>query len=221
MANKSLAVLGKDVRSELRTRYAISAIIMFALVTVIAVGFATKGAGFGPGLQGIILWLVIYFAAVAGLGQSFIKEEENGTALALKIYGDPVAIFVGKYLFNLVLLFAMEIIIVPLFALLVGLEVANFWLFIIIMIISTFGLAGSTAIIGAIISKASIKGILFAVLSFPLLLPLLIVAISGTQKALAPMVTIGDGLPEIKVLVSYSVVMTLAGMLLFEYVWHD
>lgn len=221
LVDKSLAVFAKDIRSELRTRYALSAIIMFALVTVIAVGFASGGVGFGTDMQGIILWLVIYFAAVAGLGQSFIKEEESGTALALRIYGNATAIFIGKYLFNLVLLFALEIVIVPLYAFLIGLAVSDLTLFFAILMLSTIGLAGSTTIIAAIISKASIKGILFAVLSFPLLLPLLIIAISGTQKALMPMAVFADGWPEIKILLSYSVVMTTAGMLLFEYVWHD
>jgi heme exporter protein B len=218
---KTLAVFVKDIKSEIRTRYAIGAIIMFAVVTVIAVGFATGGMGFDRGLQAIVLWLVIYFASVAGLGQSFIKEEENRTALALRIYANSSAVFGGKYLFNLMLLAALVIVIIPLYLVLVGLEIECYTLFVSVMALSILGLAGSTTIIAAIISKASIKGVLFAVLSFPLILPLLLMAIKGTQKALIAGAVIADGLPELKVLLSYAVVMSVAGFMLFDYVWND
>jgi len=221
LAGKALAVLAKDIRSELRTRYAVSAIVMFAVVTVVTVGFASGGIKLTSDMQAILFWLVIYFASVAGLGQSFIKEEENKTADTLRIYAPSSSVFGGKYLFNLLLLFCLEIIIVPSFAALVGLEVKCYSLFIAILVLGTFGLAGSTTIIAAIISKSSIKGALFAVLSFPLILPLLVMAIKGTEKALFLGAVFADGLPELKVLLSYTMVMTIAGFLLFDFVWRD
>lgn len=221
LPSKIIAVLVKDVKSEMRTRYAIGAIIMFSVVTVVAIGFSTSGVGLDNDMQAIVFWLAVYFASVAALGQSFIKEEQKRTALALRIYSPPLAVFGGKYLFNLSLLTFLVLIIVLLFAGLIGLDIKNFGLFIVILILSIIGLAGSTTIIAAIISKASIKGVLFAILSFPLILPLLIMAIKGTQKALNYSVVFLDGLPEMKVLVSYAVVMTVAGGLLFEYVWGD
>jgi len=218
---KTLAVLFKDIKSELRTRYAIGAIVMFAVVTVVAVGFAIGVVMLEKDLQGIFLWLVIYFASIAGLGQSFIKEEENRTSLALRVFAPPSSIFGGKYLFNLMLLFGLEIVVVPLFTGLVGLNVKCFSLFFAVLILGTVGLAGSTTIIAAIIAKTSIKAVLFAVLSFPLILPLLIMAIKGTQKSLYDNTTFSSGLGELQVLVSYAVVMSVAGFLLFDYVWND
>lgn len=221
LVSKILAVLAKDIRSELRTRYAINAIVMFAVVTVIAISFSTGGIPLETNIQAIILWLAIYFASVASLSQSFVKEEQNRTSLALRIYGSPGAIFGGKYLFNLILLSFLVIIIVLLFTLFVGLEIHSYLLFFSVLTLSVFGFAGSTTIIAAIISKASIKGVLFAVLSFPLILPLIIMAIKGTEKALNCNMVFNNGLVELKVLGSYAIVMTIAGALLFEYVWND
>ncbi|HBZ01304.1 MAG TPA: hypothetical protein DEO84_08310, partial [candidate division Zixibacteria bacterium] len=84
--SKSLAVFFKDIKSELRTRYAINAILMFAVVTVFAVSWAVGGAGLSPILQASLLWIVIYFSSLSGLSQSFVKEEESRTAIALKLY---------------------------------------------------------------------------------------------------------------------------------------
>ncbi|NLI15346.1 MAG: ABC transporter permease [candidate division Zixibacteria bacterium] len=218
---KTIAVLVKDIRGELRTRYAIGAIVMFAVITVVAVGFSLSGIPLDLNLQGILFWLVIYFASVAGLGQSFIKEEESKTSLALRIYAPPVAVFGGKLLFNLLLLFTLEIVLVPLFALLVGLGIRQLPLFIAILATGTFGLACSTTIVAAIIAKASIKGVLFAVLSFPLILPVLIMAIKGTQKALSIGLVFASASGELQVLISYAAIMLIAGFLLFEFVWND
>ena len=221
LAAKVIAVLAKDIRSEMRTRYAIGAIVMFAVITVVAVGFSLGGIPLDLNLQGILFWLVIYFASVAGLGQSFIKEEESKTSLALRIYAPPLSVFGGKLLFNLLLLVALEIVLVPLFAMLIGLDIRQFPLFIAVLAMGTIGLACSTTIVAAIIAKASIKGVLFAVLSFPLILPVLIMAIKGTQKALSVGLGFGAAMGELQVLVSYAAIMLIAGFLLFEFVWND
>jgi heme exporter protein B len=218
---RSLAVFSKDIKSELRTRYAINAILMFAVVTVFAVSWAIGGAGLSPVLQASFLWIVIYFSSLSGLSQSFVKEEESHTATALRLYSPAEAVLGGKLLFNLILLVVLNLITVPLFAIFIGFDVANYPLFLTMIGIGSLGLVVVTTLVAAIISKASVKGALFAVLSFPLVLPLLIEAISGTKKAMAPGIGFFDARVEIQVLVSYLVVMGVLGFLLFEAIWND
>jgi heme exporter protein B len=78
-----------------------------------------------------------------------------------------------------------------------------------------------TTFVAAIISKASVKGALFAVLSFPLILPILVEAISGTKKAMTPDISLGAARMEIQVLISYLVIMVVLSFLLFDAVWND
>jgi len=219
--NKSFAVFLKDLKSELRTRYAINAILMFALVTVFAVSWAVGGIGLDQILQASLLWIVIYFSSLSGLSQSFVKEEESKTVAALKLYCPSFAVLGGKMIFNLILLFALNLLTIPLFGIFIGLDVYNIPLFIIIVILGSLGIVATTTLVAAIISKASVKGALFAVLSFPLVLPLMMMAISGTKKALTPETLISAARMEIQVLVSYVVVMAVLGFILFDSVWND
>jgi heme exporter protein B len=221
--NKAIAVFYKDIRSELRTRYAINAILLFAVVTVFAVSFAMAktGGDMNTVLQASLLWVVIYFSSLSGLAQSFVKEEESKTAAALRLYGPSGSIFAGKLLFNLAILLVMNLITIPLFSIFLSLDIASFSLFIAIILIGSLAMVGTTTLVAAIISKASIKGALFAVLSFPLLLPVLMMAISGTRKALTPGITWAAARMELQVLLSYLVVMTVLGFLLFDSVWND
>ncbi|OGC92526.1 MAG: hypothetical protein A2W25_07475 [candidate division Zixibacteria bacterium RBG_16_53_22] len=220
-ATKAISLFLKDIKSEFRTRYAINAIAMFAVVTVFAISFAIKGTGLSTELQASLLWIVIYFSSLSGLAQSFVKEEESKTAMALRLYAPAEVIFAGKLLFNLVLLFGLNLITIPLFAIFISFEVASYPLFFAILLIGSTGLAVVTTFVAAIISKASVKGALFAVLSFPLILPLLVEAISGTKKAMTDGIAFGAARMEIQVLLSYLVIMVVLSFLLFEAVWND
>jgi heme exporter protein B len=168
-------------------------------------------------VRAAFLWIVLFFSAMSGLGRVFIKEEDANTVHALRLAASPSVVYVGKLAFNTLLLFLLAVIVVPLFTVLMGLQVVNLGLFVGVVLLGTAGLAGAATIIAAIIAKASAKGELFAVLAFPILLPLLITAIGGTRVALDG----GGGSGEIQFLLSYLVVMVTVSLMLFDFVWND
>ena len=214
---EALAVLRKDLRSELRTKYALNAIIMFAVVTLAAVSFAIGQYGIGNDIRAAFLWIVLFFSAMSGLGRVFIKEEDAGTVNVLRLAARSSVVFAGKLAFNTILLFVLALIVVPLFVVLMGLEVVDVPLFAGVLVLGTAGLAGASTIIAAIIAKASAKGELFAVLAFPILLPLLITTIGGTRNALD-----GNGnAGELQLLFSYLLAMVTVSLMLFDFVWND
>jgi len=218
--SKVLAVTEKDIVSEFRTRYAINAILMFALVTLTVISFAVGAFSPTKEVMAALFWIILFFAAMSGLAQVFIKEEESGTALALKLASDGTVIFFGKLLFNLALLFALTVIVVPLFIILLKTEPANWLFFLYAILLGNIGLAGATTIIAAIVSKATIKGALFTVLSFPVLMPLLIAVIEITKSAFLGGV-FKDIAAPMQLLVAYDVVMIILSYLLFDFVWRQ
>ena len=218
--NRIFWIVRKDLQSEFRTRYSLNAIFMFALVTLTVISFSVGQFSLAGKVKASLLWIIIFFSSMAGLAQIFVKEEESNTSNALKLVANPNVIFLGKFLFNLLLLFLLEIIIVPLFVILLDLRISNIAVFLTVLTLASFGLACATTIIAAVVAKANVKGALFAVLSFPILLPLLIVAISGTQLALSG----GSWFVawnEYVVLFSYAVVMLTLSILLFDFVWEE
>ncbi len=219
-AVKSAWLLAKDLKCEFRTRYALNAILMFALTTLIVVSFSFGVSSLSARLNASLFWLVIFFSSMSGLAQVFVKEEESRTVSILKLVATPSTVFLGKLLFNLALLLLLEIVIVPLFIILMNLSILNLWLFLSVLLLGSLGLVCATTIIAAIISKARAKGALFAVLSFPILLPLLITAIDGTRLSLEGK-TFSAGWGDLRLLISYVVVMFVASILLFEFVWSE
>lgn len=219
-AAKSAWLLAKDLKSEFRTRYALNAIFMFALTTLTVVSFSFGALSLSPRVTSSLFWLVIFFSSMSGLAQVFVKEEESRTAGVLKLVAAPSTVLLGKLLFNLVLLLLLEMVIVPLFIILMNLTIENAWLFLLVLLLGSLGLACATTIIAAIISRARAKGALFAVLSFPILLPLLIAVIDGTYLSLKGE-AFSAGWNDLRLLISYVVVMFVASFLLFDFVWNE
>jgi len=220
-ASKALAVYRKDIVSEFRTRYAVSAVGLFAITTLVAVSISVGGFGVrDKNLLSALLWIILFFSAMSGLSRTFVREEESRTADALRLSTDPIAVYGGKLAFNLTLLLALEVIVVPLFVVMMNVDVRNWALFALVLLFGSIGLSAAATIVAAIVSKANAKGALFAVLSFPILVPLLITAIPGSSAALGGG-PLAKGLPHLRVLVAYAGAMITASVLLFEFIWED
>jgi heme exporter protein B len=217
---KAFAVYAKDLRLELRTRYALNAILMFGITTLAVVSFSLGQSGLSPKFLSALFWVIMFFSAMSGLAQVFIREEEAGTSLALKLTADPDAIYLGKLAFNLTLLITMTIIVTPLFFVFTDAPTANLLRFAAVLALGVIGLCGATTLVAAIIAKASVKGALFSVLSFPILMPLLITLVSASEKVFEGL-AFGEISAEIQFLVAYAVVMITASVMLFKFVWQE
>jgi len=215
------AIFRKDWQSELRTRYAISALIMFVVSTIAIVIFAIGSESIPSDVLTGMLWVIIFFSSMSGLSRTFVAEEERGTVLTLQLLASPSVVLGGKLAFNFVLVLSLNIFAVALYSLLVSefliVTLSIFW---ITILLGSMGLAAAATIIAAIIAKANTKGTLFPVLSLPILLPLLVVVINATRLA-------GEGAPfedavrEFQFLIAYIVVVVTVSQLLFDYIWTD
>lgn len=216
---ETAAIFAKDWKSEARTRYALNTLGLFAVTTLVLVsvglgplGVSTAGAQVLP----FLLWIVLLFAASAGLPRAFVHEEETHTATALRLAARPSAVFWGKLAFGLSLTWALELLVAPLFLAMVQLPVRSPGLFVSGLAAGGFGLAAASTVIAAIIGQARGRSTLFAVLSFPILIPLLLLVVEVTRNAVG-------GQPAempLRQLLLYDGVVAVAGAMLFPAIWN-
>ena len=216
---EAAAVFAKDWRSEARTRYALNTLGLFALTTLVlvSVGLGPLGASAaGAQVLPFLLWIVLLFAAAAGLPRAFVQEEETHTATALRLAARPSTVFWGKLAYALSLTLALEVLVAPLFLAMVQLEVASPGLFAAGLAAGGFGLAAASTVVAAIIAQARARSTLFAVLSFPLLVPLLLLVVEVTRNAVG-------GEPAavaLRQLLLYDASVAVAGSMLFPAIWN-
>jgi len=220
MLKQAWAICKKDFSSEIRTRYAVNALLMFIIVVISIVRFSLGEEKLSSELNAGLLWIIIFFATSNGLSRVFVSEEERGTSLVLKLSAESKSVMLGKLIFNTTLTFIINFLIILLYILITGLKINNVGLFALTIALGNLGLSSVMTIIAALISKASSKGTLYPVLSFPLLLPLMLAAISATWLTIEG-VTFSGISGELQIMVSYTIVVITASFLLFDLIWND
>lgn len=216
------AVFEKDIKLELRARYAINMLLLFALGALVVMAFAVGPTPLSARVQAALLWTVLLFAAAVGLGRAFISEEERGTMLLLQLNLRPGAVYAGKLLVNFVLLLALNLVAVGAFAVLLRVQVAWPGLLALTLVLGSIGLAGATTLLSALIARAAGgRGALLPVLLFPVLVPLLLSAVEATRSALLVAEGWAAATDELLTLVGFGGAVITAAVLLFDYIWLD
>jgi heme exporter protein B len=221
MIAESYSLFKKDFHSELRTRYAINSLAMFIIVAISVILFSIGNETITTSLTAGLFWVVIFFTAMSGLARAFVSEEERGTTLTLQLIASPSTVFTGKLIFNMILVFCMNLVIALLYsALFEKFIVQNFSLFLLTFILGNIGLAVASTIIAAIIAKAGAKGTLYPVLSFPILLPLILTCVQLTLFSFDG-TRFEEAKFELAIVVGYDVIMLTASYMLFDFIWKD
>jgi heme exporter protein B len=218
--DQAKAVLLKDLRAELRNRAAVNSILLFSITTLVIVGFSVSVKAPTEQVKAALLWVVLFFAAFSGLSHVFIHEEEARTVIALRLAASPGAIYAGKLAFNLLLLGVIALVVVPAFFLMLAVPLDRPLLMLGVLTGGCLGLAAAATIVAAIIAKARGKGALYGALGFPILMPLMLIALHGTRAAMSDM-PVKQALPDVVGLYAFGIMLITASVLLFPYVWED
>ena len=219
-AAEAMAVFAKEWRCEFRTRYALNTLGLFAFTTLVVVSVSLGPLGVsvsqGTAVLPVLLWIILLFSAAAGLPRAFVQEEETQTATALRLAATPSALFCGKLLYGLTLTLALEALVTPVYVAMTSMDVKSPGLLAAVLAAGGFGLAAGSTLVAAVIAQARSKGTLFSVLAFPVLLPLLLIAVELSRHAVA-----GDPADvALFQLLLYDASVTVAGFMLFPVVWN-
>ncbi|MCL1917336.1 MAG: heme exporter protein CcmB [Peptococcaceae bacterium] len=213
------AVLRKDALSELRSKYAFSTLAVFALTCLAGISMSIGGGELtqlNPQVQSVLLWIVLFFSAMAGLGRVFVQEQDAGTLLTLKVSAPPQAVYFGKVIFNVFLLVSLSVLVLILFIVFFDVSVSDWLSLIGVLWLGSIGLSIIATMTAAMAAQAQGRASLFTIITFPLILPEFLSAIEGTRAVLA-----GEAveLTQFLFLGGYGVVALVAGSILFDYLW--
>lgn len=103
-----MAVFRKEMAIEFRSRIALSALLLFMVITISTIAFTTAGERINNYVASALLWIVLFFGSMTGLSRTFVMEEERGTSLLLKLSSTPMEVFFGKFLFTCFLSLALS-----------------------------------------------------------------------------------------------------------------
>ena len=221
-----LTLLKKDLRQEFRTREMLTSMGIYALLVIIVYGAALALTARGIDIAhmgGGLLWVLIVFTSLLGLGRSFAHEKEQGCLEGILLVPlDRSCIFLAKATANILFMFAVEVITVPLFYFffMTGEPVSPTLPAIVApLLVGTIGMAGIGTMLSTITINTNAKDVLLAVLFIPLIFPLLYACVTATTAAITGTEFWTDLFVMPLVLAcGYDVVMLLVCWVLYDFV---
>ena len=222
---KSIYIAAKDLKAEFRTKQMLNSMVIFSLLVIVIfsisfgdlLGDSDLVDQIAPG----VLWIAFAFAGTLGLSRSFAGELENGCLEGLKLCPvDRSAIYSGKAIANCVLMFIVEIITVPLFAIMFNYSITGLFGLAIVIGLGTIGFISVGTLLSALTVNTRTREILLPVLLLPLIIPVIIPAVLATGRVLTGS-GIGDIFSELRLLLVYDVIFFVIAHLVFEYAIED
>ena len=178
-------VLRKDLLLERRTGEITTTSGFFAtLVAITASVSLHSGPDTSTRVAPAVIWLAVAFASVLAVGKSWQREREEGALRGLLV--SPVArsaIFAGKTLSVALFLFVVELIVVPVVAVLFSVDLVRAALpMLVICLAATPGIALIGTLFGSMTVRTRARDLVLASVMFPLLLPMLLAAVAATRE---------------------------------------
>ncbi len=218
---KMWAIVVKDMAAEWHTREIVSAMLVFAVLSLLVFSFALdlRGATARAAAPGV-LWATVAFAGTLGLSRSLVREQQTGCIDGLLLAPvDRTAIFFGKALGNLLFIFIAEAVLLPLFAGLFNVPLLRPEV-LLVTLLGTVGYAAVGTLLAAIAVNTRAREVLLPVLLLPLAFPVLIAAVQ-TIGALLEGGTLAEAGGWLRLIIVYDLVILAVAMLTFGYVLEE
>jgi len=211
---KVWVIVVKDVAAELHTREMVSAMLVFAVLSLLIFSLALDLRGaVAPG----VLWATVAFAGTLGLSRSLAREQQSGCIDGLLLAPvDRSAIFFGKALGNLIFMAVVEIVLLPLFSALFDVALLRPGVLLVVAL-GTLGYAAVGTLLASIAVNTRAREVMLPVLLLPLAIPLLIAAVQATG-GLVEGASLGEVGGWLRLLVIYDLVVVAVAMLTYDYV---
>ena len=212
------AVVWKDLAAEWRSRELLTAMLVFALLVIMIFNFALElDARARSNVTAGVLWVTFAFAGTLGLNRSMATEKDRGCLDGLLLAPvDRSAIYFGKAIGNLIFMFVVEIIVLPVYSVLYNVNLFHPGLLLVILL-GSIGYVAVGTLLATMAVQARTRDILLPILLFPLILPVMIAAVKASGGFLQ-----NFAWDELKVwinlLVVYDVIFVAIAFMFFDFV---
>lgn len=214
-----LAVAGKDLRLEFRSRERVLTMITFAALVAVVFSFALDPTVRARALLGAMLWVTILFAGTLGLGRSFTLEREQEALTGVLLTPiDRGALYLGKFLANLGILLLVEAAIFPVYALFFQASFAGSLTALAgVVVLASIGFIALGTLFSAVTAHTRLGETLLPILLLPLMIPVVIFAATATQRLLIGR-PVAEVAANLRMLLAFDLIYLAVCTVLFRFV---
>jgi heme exporter protein B len=212
-------LIQKDIILEWRQKYAFNGMVLYVISTVFLcyMSFKLKTNQIEPITWNTLFWIIILFSAVNSVTKSF-TQENAGRHLYYYQIAKPESIIIAKIVYNFILLLFLGLLGMIIYFVFMGNPVENMVLYTISIVLGALGFSAIFTLIAGIAAKSDNTSGIMAVLSFPIVLPMLSMLIKLSKNALDGL-ALSASYDEIMVILGIDFIVISLSYLLFPYLW--
>ncbi|MDQ3051077.1 MAG: heme exporter protein CcmB [Bacteroidota bacterium] len=218
MIQELFYLVAKEFRLEWRQKSVVTGILIYVISTVF-ICYLTFRQVIDIPTWNALFWIIMVFAAVNAVARSFMQES-RGVQLYYYTLLNPAMVIISKIIYNTSLLMIVALVNFLFYSLFLGNEVSDTWMFILGLLLGSSGLAATLTLISAVASRANSTPSMMAILSFPILIPMLMTIMRFSKNAIDGIGWVINGNYALVLLALFGMVVTLS-YLLFPYLWRD
>lgn len=216
-----IELLKKEFILELRRKSVISGLGLYLLsiIFICYLTFNLRQNAISPNTWAALFWLTILFSVVNSVAKSFIGER-TGAFIYYYSIASPQQIIISKVIYNTILCLVISLAGYVLFSIFIYNPVQDSLIFFLALVLASIGFSSSLSLISGIAAKANNSNVLMAVLSFPVVISILLMAVRITKNAV-------DGIDraastdELLNLLAINCIAGALGYVLFPYIWRS
>ncbi len=213
------ALIKKEFLLEFRQKSTLGSVLVYVVGTIFVSALCFKGR-LDKASWNALFWIITLFTSVTVSGKSFLKET-GGQALFNYLYYTPQQFITARILYNMLFMLCLSAITFFFYGFFIRNEVENTGLFFLVLLLASTGLAGILSLMSAIAGKASGNFAIMSILSFPVIMPLILVVIRLSKQAVDGIEWAGVSTNFIIILVALNVLTVALSVLLFPYLWRE
>lgn len=218
MLSELIYLAGKEFRLEWRQKTALMGVLIYVISTIF-ISYLSFRQIIDIPTWNALFWIIMMFAAVNAVARSFMHESQ-GVQLFYYTLLNPASVILSKILYNSILLSVIALINFIFYTLFLSNPVQDVPGFLLGLLLGSVGLASTLTLVSAIASRAGNNPSLMAILSFPILIPLLMTIMRFSKNAIDGIGWSINGNYAL-ILATLSVMVCTLSYLLFPYLWRD
>jgi heme exporter protein B len=213
-------IVWKDLLLELRSRERVASMGAFAVLAGVLFNFSIDTTAVRPqDVAAGLIWMTLVFGGLLGVGRTFHIEAQDGALQGILMSPTPKdAVFLAKVVSNFVLLFAVSLLVLGVFALFFGVDIrANLGWVVLVLGLGSLGFVAVATLFAAMSTGTRMSDTLLPILVFPLLVPMIVFGVGSTGRLMAGR-PFSEVEGNVRMLGAFAFAAVAAGAVLFRFV---
>tara|TARA_Y100000816_G_scaffold207007_1_gene152917 strand:+ start:1905 stop:2567 length:663 start_codon:yes stop_codon:yes gene_type:complete len=220
MISKIFAILYKDFKIEINQSHLFFSVGLYVVSSIYIIYISYQPTGILSLEHWVsIFWVIILFSSISAVSKSFFQESGNRNYYYYYVLSPDELIF-SKLIYNFLFIVFVTFLTFIIFSFLLGNFIYSLSFFLTLLFVGALSISNCLTLISAISHQVKNNSILISVLSFPVIIPilLLLIRLSKISSSEFSWNLIQD---DFYLLILLNIILVAMTKILFSYLWRN